>query len=358
MLRSVFLKNGFAPIVGVLVVAVLLVGLSASLRITQKPLETKISAATQGEACSPAGARCINNWAWWCYTDSRGLDEGEHPCTCDNPSLPCWNEAPQSPPPSGDPNICETGGSTASVCYGRAVNSPCNGFPGACVRNGEGGVNGNAICGCYSGTTPAVTSAPQPTYPPPAPPNPTYTPPATSTPRPLLTSTPRPANTSTPIPLATRTPTAIPSPTRVPTPTIAPFATSTPRPGYMCPDVLTTSMRCRGVYTGMTIQPDCDPYGAGNQICVIGGNGYDCNCVNQAPDGAPVYRTPTATPTPQSTIGLRCGTGGITCRSDQYCGLTTGVCQWKHSTGKGCTRDVQCKSGQCNGWVFVNRVCK
>lgn len=388
----VILKRGFAPLIGILIVGALLAGLSATLKVTQKPLETKSSAATQGEVCNPAGARCIDNWAWWCYTDSRGLDRGTHPCTCDNINLSCWNEAPGSPPPAGgDPNVCESGGSTATVCYGRAVNSACNGFPGTCVRNGNG-ANGYAACGCYTGVTP-VASTPTNRPPAPPPPDPTYAPPAgaTSTPRPLSTSTPRPTSTSAPIPTSTRVPTVMPSPTRIPTATVVPFATSTPIPGVICPsDIWQSVEACYGRRLGEACQTAIP--GQSCQDTNSDPNALYCSCLTTAQGGmvripsptpgngsgrlvtltstprptatptrrlsATPTRRPTATPTPRATIGLRCGIGGVTCSSDQYCGFTTGVCQWKHSAGKGCTRDEQCKSGQCDGWIFVNRVCK
>ncbi len=34
-----------------------------------------------GATCSPEGAQCIDGWAYWCYTDSRGLERGDHCCT-------------------------------------------------------------------------------------------------------------------------------------------------------------------------------------------------------------------------------------------------------------------------------------
>lgn len=62
-----------------------------------------------GSSCGAEGARCINNWAYWCYADSRGLQKGTHPCTCANTNQACWNQGPSGTTPTSGSTQCPTG---------------------------------------------------------------------------------------------------------------------------------------------------------------------------------------------------------------------------------------------------------
>jgi hypothetical protein len=67
------------------------------------------------------------------------------------------NQASQ--PAANNGSTCESGGSTARVCYGVAVGAGCKGFDGRCVKNGGTNKDGFAVCGCVANNV-APTTAP------------------------------------------------------------------------------------------------------------------------------------------------------------------------------------------------------
>ncbi len=105
---------------------------------------------TQGVSCSPAGPVCSQGWAWWCYTDSRGFDKGNHPCSCNitsnQVSSPpsCWTTSPGT----------GTGGSCTSI------GAKCiDGYAYWCYSVGGTPEKGNHACSCENINDPCWTTA-------------------------------------------------------------------------------------------------------------------------------------------------------------------------------------------------------
>ena len=102
---------------------------------------------TCGSSCGPLSS-CQADYVKVCTVVSTPTPTPAPQPTAPQPTQP-------APTGGGNGNICETGGVTASVCYGVAVNGRCTGFNGLCQKTGTNS-SGYATCGCKADT-------PQPT---------------------------------------------------------------------------------------------------------------------------------------------------------------------------------------------------
>lgn len=107
----------------ILPLLVLVIGLSIGTVLIQKKDSQSIN---KKAACSPLGPQCISGWAYWCYSDSRDLEKGNHCCSCADPSQPCWNQCPTSCEACGSPNtlVCNSGHAdwcNSSGCWERGT---------------------------------------------------------------------------------------------------------------------------------------------------------------------------------------------------------------------------------------------
>lgn len=62
--------------------------------VSQQKQLADLRGRAAGESCSTPGPVCQDGWAYWCYTDSRGLERGDHACSCNNINDACWTTPP------------------------------------------------------------------------------------------------------------------------------------------------------------------------------------------------------------------------------------------------------------------------